>query len=73
MRGSWGIWIGATLIALNALVLGQDLVAWHAAAATAASGAGRAFPVWPAVTLLVAVAYTAVATTVYWRGRGGGR
>ncbi|WP_419729104.1 hypothetical protein [Lichenicola sp.] len=67
MRGSWGIWIGATLVAINALVLGQDLFAWRAAA----PGVVTAFPVWPLLTLVFAVAYTAVATTVYVRGRRG--
>ena len=65
MRGSWGIWIGATLVALNALVLGQELFAWS----KAAPGAANAFPIWPMLTLLFACAYTAVATTVYRRGR----
>lgn len=66
MRGSWGIWIGATLVALNALVLGQDLVVYHAAVpGSAAAG----FPLWPLVTLIITVGYTAVATTVFLRER----
>lgn len=65
MRGSWGIWIGGTLVALNALVLGQDLVAFHAAAPGSAAG----FPLWPLVTLIITVGYTAVATTVFVRER----
>lgn len=68
MRGSWGIWIGATLVALNALVVGQELFAWERAAQTATT----VFPIWPMLTLLFAVAYTAVATTIYRRGRRDG-
>lgn len=70
MRGSWGIWIGATMVAINALVLGQDLMAW--AKAAPGSGPAAVFPVWPALTLSFAAAYTAVATTLYVRGRRDG-
>ncbi|MGI4745578.1 MAG: hypothetical protein ACRYGI_02550 [Janthinobacterium lividum] len=66
MRGSWGIWIGGTLVALNALVFGQDLVAYHHAAPGSATAG---FPLWPLVTLIVTVGYTAVATTMFVRDR----
>lgn len=66
MRGSWGIWIGGTLVALNALVFGQDLVVYRAAA----PGSAAAFPLWPLITLIITVGYTAIATTAFLRDRG---
>lgn len=65
MRSSWGIWIGGTLIALNALVVGQDLTAYHSAATSVA----HPFPFWPIVTLVITIGYTALATTMFIRSR----
>lgn len=65
MRSSWGIWIGGTLVALNALVVGQDLTAYH----DAATSVPHPFPVWPIATLVIAIGYTALATTLFIRAR----
>ena len=69
MKGSWGLWIGVTLVALNLLVFGQDLVAWRAAP----PGSAAPFPLWPAVTLGLAAAYLLAAGITFDRKRRAGR
>lgn len=65
MKGSWGIWIGVTLVALDMLVFGQDLIAWR----SAAPGATAGFPVWPAIILALAAAYLLAAGITFDRKR----
>lgn len=69
VKGTWGLWIGVTLVALNMLVLVQDLVAWRSAGA----GPNGGFPVWPAVALALAAAYLLAAGITFDRRRRGGR
>ncbi len=69
MKPSTGLWIGCVVVALNALILGQDLIAYR----DAPPGSAIGFPVWPAITLAGAAVYLLTAGILYDRARRRGK
>ncbi len=65
MKPSTGLWIGLVVVAINALILGQELIAYR----NAPPGAAVGFPIWSAITLAGAAVYLLTAGILFDRAR----